>query len=104
MLSIGKRQFTKDMPAFVRIFYELLAKTDNFCHLGKNLPSLGRHGLAKNSFLLVLAGGRHILSVTFATPSMASLTADFVPSSVLTHGQNTPLREHPVHLPPHRES
>jgi hypothetical protein len=51
-----------------------------------------------NYIKYILAGGRHILSVTFATPSMASLTADFVPSSVLTHGQNTPLREHAVHL------
>ncbi len=47
-----------------------------------------------------ITGGRHILFTTFASPSMASLTADFVPLSVLTHGQNTPFREHPVHLLP----
>jgi len=35
---------------------------------------------------------------------MASVTADFGPSSVLIQGQNAPLREHPVPLPSGRES
>ena len=44
--------------------------------------------------------GNSIFSpLTFATPSMAPLTADFGPSSILIQGQNTPLREHPVPLP-----
>ncbi len=51
------------------------------------------------SILPLLAGRRHILFTSFPSPSMAPVTADFGPSSVLIQDQNAPLREHPVPLP-----
>ena len=51
------------------------------------------------SILPLLAGRRHLLFTSFPSPSMAPVTADFGPSSVLIQDQNTPFREHPVPLP-----
>ncbi len=55
-------------------------------------------------YKLSATGEQHILFATFASPSVASLTADFGPSSILIQCQNTPLREHAVLLPVVKEA
>ena len=75
------------------IFTYLVSISDNI--LSQSCPK---------SILPILAGRRHILFTPFPSPSMAPVTADFGPSSVLIQGQNAPLREHPVPLPADGES